>query len=141
MMASMDAERARADLEQASRSYQAAVHPDLPRWAPPACAVLVAAGTALAGAAPSNGWARLACAVGGALLVAAAAGTVFRVRARSGVTGLRGPARDSATAVVVGGLAFLISAVAATAQTRWVYAGLGLLTGAFAWWALARRGR
>lgn len=141
MMASMDAEQARTDLEEAGRSYAAAVHRDLPAWVPPTCAVLVAVGTALTGIAPSSGWIRLACTVGGVLLAAVAAVIVFRLRARAGVAGLRGSARDSLTAVVVCALAFLISATTATAQTRWVFMGLGLVTGGLTWWALARRQR
>ncbi len=140
-MATMDAEQARADLEQANRSYRSAVHPVLPRWVPPLCAVLVAGGTALVGAAPSNGLARLACTLGGVLLAAAAGAVVFQTRARGGISGLRGPARESGTAVVICGIAFLISATTASAQLRWVYVALGLVTGAITWWALARRHR
>lgn len=137
----MDAEEARRNLEQARQSYDASMRPQLPRWAPPACAVLVAAGIALAGAGPSTGWLKAVTIVAGVLCALAAGQIVLRVRARQGVTGVRGPAREKWRTVGICCVAILVSAMAASPNTRWIYAGLGVVVGIYTWVSLQKQVR
>ncbi|MGY5031222.1 hypothetical protein ACWC9U_09840 [Streptomyces sp. 900116325] len=137
----MDAEEAQRNLEQARQSYDASVTPVLPRWVPPVCAVLIAASIALAGAGPSSGWLKAATIAAGILCALAAAQLVLRIRARQGVIGLRGPARQKWRTVGVCCAAVLVSALAATPNTRWIYAGVGLAVGIYTWASLQKQVR
>ncbi|MGW5126345.1 hypothetical protein ACWEQ7_20295 [Streptomyces sp. NPDC004069] len=137
----MDAEEARRNLDEARQSLNASLHPRLPNWAPPTCGVLLALGIALAGYSPSPGWLKLVAVAAGALLAVTAAQVVLRIRARQGVTGLRGTGRQKRTAVIASAAAFLVCALAATPNTRWIYAGLGLVVGVYTWFALRKQAR
>ncbi|MFF1418796.1 hypothetical protein [Streptomyces sp. NPDC058280] len=137
----MDAEEARRSLEQARQSYEASVQPALPRWAPPTCAVLVAAALALAGAGSSNGLLKALTVAAGLLCALAAAQLVLRIRARQGVTGLRGPARQKWRSVAASCVAILICALTATPDTRWIWAGLGIVAGTYTWVSLRKQVR
>jgi hypothetical protein len=140
-MATMDAEQARRDLDQARQSYTDSVHPRLPQWAPPVCAVLVGAAIALAGAGPTTGWLKLVTVIGGILCALAAAWVILRIRARQGLTGLRGPAREKWRTVGICCIAIVVSALASSPNTRWIYAGLGVVVAAYAWVSLQRQVR
>lgn len=140
-MATMDAEEARRNLETANQSYDASVKPRLPRWAPPACAVLVAAAIALAGAGPDTGWIKALTIAAGVLCALAAAQLILRIRARQGVNGLRGPAREKWRTVGICCIAILVSALAATPNTRWIYTGVGVVVGIYTWVALQKQVR
>lgn len=128
----MDPHDARDDLEQAHRAYNASVQPVMPVWAPPVCGLLIAAAIALPGLAPGNIWWRLVTVAAGVVLAVLAGGLVLGVRARQGIRGVRGPARDQWTTLGVCGIAFLVSAVNSTPQARWIYIGLGIVGGVFA---------
>lgn len=134
----MDADRARRDLEQAHQSYSSAVQPRLPRWARPVCGLLVWGAMALAGYSPSVGWVKGLTVLGGVLLALAAAALVFGSRARQGVVGLRGPAREQWTTVVTAGAAVLVCALGSSPDLRWIFTGAGLVAGAYTWLALRR---
>lgn len=140
-MANMDAEQARSALDQARQSYDASVQPQLPGWAPPVCGVLVAAAVALAGLGPENGWLKLASVAGGVLCAAAAVGLLLGVRARQGISGLRGPAREKWRTVGVCCIAIVVSALASSPGTRWIYAAVGVGLGAYTWAALGKQVR
>ncbi|MFG2986788.1 hypothetical protein ACGFYQ_37020 [Streptomyces sp. NPDC048258] len=137
----MDAENARRDLEQARQSYDASVQPRLPRWAPPVCAVLVGAAIALAGAGPATGWLKLVTVAAGILCALTAAWLVLRIRSAQGVTGLRGPAREKWRTVGICCIAIVVSALASSPDTRWIYAGLGVAVGIYTWVALQKQVR
>lgn len=135
-MAHMDADKARRDLEEARQSYSSAVQPQLPRWAPPVCGLLVWAAMALAGYSPSPGWLKALAILVGVLLALAAAAVVFGFRARQGVVGLRGPAREQWTTVLTACVAVLVCALGASPDLRWIFAGAGLVAGVYTWLTL-----
>ncbi|MBT2446163.1 hypothetical protein J7F03_03455 [Streptomyces sp. ISL-43] len=137
----MDAEHARNALEEARQSYDASVQLRLPGWAPPVCAVLVGGAIALAGSSPEPGWLKLLSVAGGVLCALAAAGLVLRIRARQGVVGLRGPARERWRTVGLSCVTIVVCALASSPNTRWIYAGLGVVVGAYTWVALQRKVR
>jgi hypothetical protein len=137
----MDPEDARRDLEDARRSYNSSVEPPLPRWAPLTCAVLVTAALCVVGSSPSPGWAKAVAIVVGVLLALAAAGVVFRSRARHGIVGLRGPARQNWNTIVVACLAIVVCAFASSPEIRPIYVIAGLAAGSYTWWALRKQVR
>ncbi|MFJ3221601.1 hypothetical protein ACIPLC_37515 [Kitasatospora sp. NPDC086801] len=137
----MDAESARHDLEQARRSYDASAQPRLPRWAPPICGLLVGGAIALAGAGPASGWLKLATVAAGILCALAAAQLLLRIRSRQGITGLRGPAREKWRTVGICCIAIVVSALASSPNTRWIYTGLGVVVGIYTWVALQKQVR
>ena len=137
----MDAESARHDLEQARRSYDASARPRLPRWAPPVCALLVGAAIALAGAGPTTGWLKLVTVAAGVLCALTAGRLLLRIRSRQGINGLRGPAREKWRTVGMCCIAIVVSALASSPDTRWIYAGLGIAVGVYTWVALQKQVR
>ncbi|MFE7271145.1 hypothetical protein [Streptomyces sp. NPDC057623] len=137
----MDAHEARDDLEQARRSYIASVQPVLPRWAPPVCGLLTAAGITLAGLAPASAQWRLVSIAIAVLLAVSARLLVLRIRARQGVRGIRGPARKTWTTLGLCAVAFLISANHAAPSTRGLYAAMGVGVGIFVWIVLRKKVR
>ncbi|MFJ8871366.1 hypothetical protein ACIRD6_37170 [Streptomyces sp. NPDC102473] len=137
----MDAEQARSELQQARQSYDASVQPRLPRWAPPVCAVLVGAAIALAGLGPESGWLKLLTVAAGVLCALAAAWLILRIRTRQGINGVRGPARDKWRTVGICCVAIVVSALASSPNTRWIYIGLGVGLGIYTWVSLQKQAR
>lgn len=140
-MATMDAEEARHDLEQARESYRASVEPKLPRWAPPTCGFLVGAAIALGGVSPSPLWLKALTIAAGVVLALAADQILTRIRARQGVTGLRGPARQKRSRTVNACAVILICALAVSPDLRWMWAGLGLVVFLYTWIRLQKQVR
>lgn len=137
-MASMDADKARYDLEQARRSYHASARLAPPPWVAPVSGLLIAGAIALGGLAPAAAWLRLVTIAAGVLLAVAAVLVALVPRSRRGIRGVRGPARDSWISILVSGIAFFISMTGAAPQTRWVYTGLGVVVGLVTWVALRK---
>ncbi|MFT9821186.1 hypothetical protein [Lysinibacillus sp. NPDC056185] len=135
----MEAEEARRDLEQARQSYRASVEPRLPAWAPPICGFLVGAAIALGGLSPSPRWLKAVTIAVGVLLALAADQILARIRARQGVTGLRGPARRERSSTVNAFVVILICAMAVSSDLRWMWAGLGLVVFLYTWFTLKKR--
>ncbi|MFJ4842518.1 hypothetical protein [Streptomyces sp. NPDC088746] len=137
----MDAEEAQKNLAAARTSYEASVTPALPAWAPPLCGLMVGGGVALAGIGAESAWVRVAGVVVGVGLALGARALLNRIRARRGVTGVRGPAARTQSTLVVAGAAYVIGAMNATPQTRWVFLGMGVVVGAIVWVSLAKKVR
>ncbi|WP_328887856.1 hypothetical protein [Streptomyces sp. NBC_00316] len=140
-MATVDAEEARHDLEQARLSYRSSVEPQLPAWAPPTCGFLLGAAIALGGFSPSPHWLK-ALTIGGAVLLALAADQILtRIRARQGITGLRGPARETRRRTINSCVLILICALAVSPDLRWIWGGLGLAVFLYTWFMLHKQVR
>jgi hypothetical protein len=137
----MDADDARARLDQAQQSYRASNLPPLPIWVPVVVGVLVAVAVALLGLAPANIGLRLAAIAGAVVIALGARQLVLWARARAGVHGLRGAVLDKQRSIYVGALACVVVALTAPPGLFWVYVGLGVVAGTVSAVMLVRAGR
>jgi hypothetical protein len=137
----MDAEEAKNSLAEAQRSYDASVRPPLPRWAPPTCGALLGSAVAVIGLGYPNVWWRFGAVAVAGLLALGAYLLLQRIRSRQGVRGMRGPARRTQATLVIAGAAYLISAMRATPEFRWVFVSMGLAVGIIVWVGLSRQVR
>ncbi|MFQ6398236.1 hypothetical protein ACLMAJ_32945 [Nocardia sp. KC 131] len=135
----MEPSEARQHLDGARDSYQSAVLPPMPAWMPVTCGVLIGSGVALAGQAAPTPWLRVLL-IGVAVALAGVGVLLYSSsRRKNGVRGLRGSARGQASTLTVCAIAFLISAVNASAELRWIYVAIGVIVGLAVVFVLGRR--